>query len=318
MTRRAASWSIRRTHALLERLGAEAAPFFRFPKGRRDERAVGIVGRQGYRSVRWTINPGDGSAGAIAEQVRGELRPGAILSLDLWRRSHVRALPKILKALRGKLLKPRPIDALSDSRAIRWDREITPGWKGEIVTYIQDRLNAATYPAGAADGKFSTNTLHAVYAFEKVHGLELDGRLSPEEMELLALAEPPPPPRDQSGRYIDIDIARQVLFEVEDGKVVNTYPISSASGATYVSDGETRIASTPRGDFAIDRKIPGWRVSDLGELYYPSYFYGGYAIHGSYSVPTYPASHGCIRIPMHVAADFYARNATGTPVYVHD
>ncbi len=37
-------------------------------------------------------------------------------------------------------------------------------------------------------------------------------------------------------------------------------------------------------------------MSYLGELYNPYYFLGGYAIHGSPSVPNYPASHGCIRV----------------------
>ncbi len=33
-------------------------------------------------------------------------------------------------------------------------------------------------------------------------------------------------------------------------------------------------------------------------LYNPFYFRGGYAVHGSPSVPNYPASHGCIRVTM--------------------
>ena len=51
-------------------------------------------------------------------------------------------------------------------------------------------------------------------------------------------------------------------------------------------------------------------------MYYPSYFVGGYAIHGSPSVPRYPVSHGCIRIPMWAAIGFYQRNPIGTPVFV--
>jgi lipoprotein-anchoring transpeptidase ErfK/SrfK len=31
-------------------------------------------------------------------------------------------------------------------------------------------------------------------------------------------------------------------------------------------------------------------------MYKPYYFRGGYAIHGSPSVPGYPASHGCVRV----------------------
>ena len=37
-------------------------------------------------------------------------------------------------------------------------------------------------------------------------------------------------------------------------------------------------------------------------LYYPSYFLRGFAVHGYVDVPTYPASHGCVRIPIWVVA----------------
>ncbi|MEK7411268.1 MAG: L,D-transpeptidase, partial [Actinomycetota bacterium] len=51
------------------------------------------------------------------------------------------------------------------------------------------------------------------------------------------------------------------------------------------------------GKFKINRERPnGWWVGDLGQIYRPKYFSGGIAIHGSYSVPAYPASHGCVRI----------------------
>jgi lipoprotein-anchoring transpeptidase ErfK/SrfK len=51
-------------------------------------------------------------------------------------------------------------------------------------------------------------------------------------------------------------------------------------------------------------------------MYYPSYFSGGYAIHGSPSVPAGPVSHGCVRIPMSAAIGFFQRNPVGTPVTV--
>ncbi|MFP5299042.1 MAG: L,D-transpeptidase family protein, partial [Actinomycetota bacterium] len=60
------------------------------------------------------------------------------------------------------------------------------------------------------------------------------------------------------------------------------------------------------------------RVSRLGTLYDPSYFVGGYAFHGSPSVPTYPASHGCIRLPMYLSRPFFDRNPVGRYVFIHD
>ena len=78
------------------------------------------------------------------------------------------------------------------------------------------------------------------------------------------------------------------------------------------------VAHTPRGRFEILQKVEGWKISYLGAMYYPSYFYDGYAIHGSASVPSYPASHGCIRIPMQSAPAFFDRNPIGTAVFIHD
>ncbi len=39
-------------------------------------------------------------------------------------------------------------------------------------------------------------------------------------------------------------------------------------------------------------------------------------MHGYESVPTYPASHGCTRIPMHIAEYFHTLVHVGDPVYV--
>ena len=65
---------------------------------------------------------------------------------------------------------------------------------------------------------------------------------------------------------------------------------------------------------------PGWDESRLGRLYNPVYFNpeDGIAIHGFPEVPTEPASHGCVRIPMSAAEWFPATVPRGTPVYVID
>ncbi|MGA0205987.1 MAG: L,D-transpeptidase, partial [Ilumatobacteraceae bacterium] len=51
------------------------------------------------------------------------------------------------------------------------------------------------------------------------------------------------------------------------------------------------------GRFTVNRqRSEGWWEGDLGEIYRPKYFNGGIAIHGSRSIPSYPASHGCVRV----------------------
>jgi lipoprotein-anchoring transpeptidase ErfK/SrfK len=79
----------------------------------------------------------------------------------------------------------------------------------------------------------------------------------------------------------------------------------------------TRRAITPVGTFEIYRKVEGWRKSPLGLLYYPNYIEGGIAIHGNPSVPTRPASHGCIRIPMFAAQEFSEIATIGMEVFVY-
>jgi len=61
----------------------------------------------------------------------------------------------------------------------------------------------------------------------------------------------------------------------------------------------------------------GFDPSPLGTLYDPMYFRGSYAIHGNPSVPPYPASHGCVRVPMWLAPHLYATNPYGETVYVY-
>ena len=63
--------------------------------------------------------------------------------------------------------------------------------------------------------------------------------------------------------------------------------------------------------------MDGFDPSPLGTLYDPMYFTGGYAIHGNPSVPPYPASHGCVRVPMWIAPILYASNDYGETVYVY-
>ena len=49
-----------------------------------------------------------------------------------------------------------------------------------------------------------------------------------------------------------------------------------------------------------------------------NYFIRGYAIHGYAEVPTYAASHGCLRVPIPDAPAIYAWVRTGTPVDVYN
>lgn len=191
------------------------------------------------------------------------------------------------------------------------------GDHGPWVAELQIALNDAGFRAGEPDGYFGRSTLAAVYAFQKVHDLPRDGVFLRDHWGLLSepLVVPGDAPEDTR---VEVDLGRQVLYLIEEGAVAFVLPISSASGDAYRhSSGRVVRAKTPEGSYEFYKKVDGWRISYLGALYRPFYFSGGYAIHGSGSVPPYPASHGCIRVEMW-DMDFLAPQLElGMPVYVY-
>ncbi len=310
--------SIARAAEALNRVGVYPSPYLRAPRGDRDLRVLSVAGSMGFRSVRWTHRARGGDYERVQRAAVRKAKYGSIISLDIWRRSHRRALPGIIDGLRARGFKLGTIKRLENVHPIRWDTTLQPGSRGPQVVYLQKILKRITYPSGAADGVFGYATTQAVYAYEKVHKMARDAVVTPQQMTQIAIDRRPRAPKREYHNFIDIDISRQVLFEVRDDKVIHTLPVSTGNNEYYYVDGERRLARTPRGNFRIERKIKGKRVSDLGTLWWPSYFIGGYAIHGSDNVPTYPDSHGCVRIPRYVERAFWYRNPVGRPVFVHE
>jgi peptidoglycan hydrolase-like protein with peptidoglycan-binding domain len=185
-----------------------------------------------------------------------------------------------------------------------------------LVT-LQRRLAALGYDAGPADGKLGPRTRHAVMAFQKVHGLTRTGRPGPEVDTALADAtKPRAVVPDGAATRIEVDLRRQVLLYWRHGALARVLPVSTGSGKTYCVNGRCERAVTPTGRFRIERKVPGVDPGPLGQLYSPMYFHRGVAIHGYPAVPAYPASHGCVRIPMYATAALFQQLPIGTPVYV--
>ena len=185
------------------------------------------------------------------------------------------------------------------------------------VRALQERLAELGYDVGTPDGRWGARTTYSLMAFQKVEGLTRDGQDGPETQTALAKASPPGPmvPGGAPTR-IEIDVARQVLFHWVNGSLARILPVSTGNNERYCVDGECSVAVTPGGSFRVGRKAAGLEVAPLGELWWPMYFNGGIAIHGSPSVPAYPASHGCIRIPMYAAPTFYDQVPAGTRVHV--
>ena len=192
-----------------------------------------------------------------------------------------------------------------------------PGSKGPEVKALQEALAAQRYSVGGIDGVYAGMTTHAVMAFQKAHGMARTGRATPDVLDKIKTAGPLGPMLPGGGaNRVEIDLKRQILQLYKGGELVTVLSVSTGNNKKFCVDGQCDVAVTPGGSFRVTRKISGIRVSRLGKLWNPVYFNGGIAIHGSPSVPAYPASHGCVRIPIPVSEWFHSQVPTGTPVYV--
>jgi len=190
----------------------------------------------------------------------------------------------------------------------------------EEIKQAEKRLAELGYWAGPADGVWDGASRHALIAFQKVERARPTGKLTRAEYHALTRPDPNRPrPRQAGEPHLEVDIERQILFMVDaEGKVANILPISSGSGKRFHENGypETH-AVTPCGPLGVFSKLSGWKKSPLGEMHNPMYIVGGIAIHGSEDVPAYPASHGCIRIPMFASHRLPGMIPVGTPVLVY-
>ena len=185
------------------------------------------------------------------------------------------------------------------------------------MSELERQLDAQRYDVGKVDGVFDSTTGHAVMAFQKVHGLKRTSRATPDVLDLIGKVGPPGPLLASGGATrVEVDLKRQILMLYKGGSLFRTLNTSTGSGKRYCVDGDCATAVTPGGSYKVFFRRNGLRVSRLGKLWNPLYFNGGIAIHGAPSVPGYPASHGCVRIPMSSSNWFPSQVPNGTPVYV--
>lgn len=197
------------------------------------------------------------------------------------------------------------------------------GSRGEEVLTLQKRLTELRYEVGAIDGFYGQQTWQGVVAFQKHARLKRTGTYTLETQKALHAATLPEGLYPELGfPRIEIDLTRQVLLFFDEQGLNRVIAVSTGSNLKYCEISKKSgkqvcgVARTPRGKFRIQRRISGWRESDLGKLYNPLYFEGGYAIHGSPFVPAYNVSHGCVRISMDTSIWFYDTIKNGTPVIV--
>jgi hypothetical protein len=178
------------------------------------------------------------------------------------------------------------------------------GSHGIYVSLLEHRLVKLDYRLVRIDKRYDFRTADAVLAFRKVQRMRRIFSVNAATWRALADPRRPHPHSHKRGFHIEADQTRQVLYTVQDGAITNILHISSGKPSTPTHDGR----------FRVYRKIAGYSPH---RLYYPSYFDGNRALHGWTDVPTYPASHGCVRIPYWNARFIYRLGRIGTRVIVY-
>ncbi len=233
------------------------------------------------------------------------------------------------------------------------DRTLSKGDTGDDVRRMQQRLKDLAFDPGVQlDGVYGETTAQAVWAYKALivgerWDKDLSSKVTPAVWD--RMQDPlgwTPRKTGSTPRHLEILLPEQVAVLVSDGQVRLVTHISSGSGkhwclnrrpppkspndttATTVTTVTTATAAapeeycgdsiTPAGSYTFWAKRTGIFQGYYGDLYNPAFFNGGIAVHGFDSVPYYPDSHGCVRIPNHIANYFQSLVRTGDQVFVFD
>lgn len=244
-----------------------------------------IAGRKRF-AKRVALQPGAGGTGAIMLSYRPR-RPGTMI---------VTATHAASPAMSAFTARSRSVDVVP--------RAVTPRSGPASIRALQRRLRSLGYVTGSP-GSYDGRTARAVLAFRKVTGMARTTSASPAVMRRIARGAGRLRVRfPQHGRHIEADLSRQVIALIEGRRVRAIYPVSSGAPST----------PTVVGSFKVYSKTAG--TNSLG-MVHSAYFHRGYATHGYASVPTYPASHGCLRVPIPDAKRLFDWIRVGTPVDVY-
>ncbi len=185
-----------------------------------------------------------------------------------------------------------PLDARSEYVSVV-SSSIKRGAKGVAVRVIQSKLSRLKYVV-SGDGVFDDALGRALLAFRKVNRIGRVQKAGPSVGRLLARNRGSFRGKyRKAGRHIEVDISRQVMAFYEGrNKLTRIYHVSTGASGT----------PTIRGRYHFYMKTPGTNAKGMVDS---NYFIRGYAIHGFASVPTYPASHGCVRVPIPNAQSIY-------------
>ncbi len=178
------------------------------------------------------------------------------------------------------------------------------GARGVKVLLLQRGLRRLGF-AVPVTGSYDGGTSRAVLAFRKANGMGRNGYAGKRVFSLVMRGRGAFRVRyPAAGRHVEFDWSRQLLALIDRGRPRRVYHASSGKPST----------PTVFGTFRFYRKEPG---TNSHGMVHSNYFIGGYAIHGYRSVPSYAASHGCIRVPIPNAADIDRQISLGETIFVY-
>jgi L,D-transpeptidase catalytic domain len=172
------------------------------------------------------------------------------------------------------------------------DTHVGFGSSGPFVELMQNQLGNLHFFLGKT-GIYDSGMGLAIDAYHRLLGWGtsqlLDGRTIAELLDQRGAFTVRFP---SHGDHAEGDLTHQLLALIKGSKVYWIFPISSGKPST----------PTVLGDFQVYRRTPGYLPDGM---YFSSFFTGGYAIHGYNPAPDYPASHGCMRLPIQDAIAAY-------------
>jgi L,D-transpeptidase catalytic domain len=165
------------------------------------------------------------------------------------------------------------------------DTQVGFGSRGRFVELVQQRL-AALHFWIPQTGVYDQGTGLAVDAYHRMLRSGYSELLGPATIDDLLNGVGSFHVRfPNQGRHAEGDLSDQLLALIDGSKVSYIFPISSGKPST----------PTILGTFRVYSRVPGYLPDGM---YYSDFFIRGYAIHGYNPAPDYPASHGCMRLPI--------------------
>jgi hypothetical protein len=203
---------------------------------------------------------------------------------------------------------------LPASGSLRGDTTVRKSWRvsfpslhqgqcGRVVKGFKRAMAKMGYVSGGGSC-FNGRTAREVLAYRKVNGMARTEHAGKGVVENVFggrggyhVKHP------GAGEHAEVSLAKQVLVLSKGERPFAIYPVSTGKPST----------PTITGEYSFYRREPGYNSEGM---YYSFYWHNGYAVHGYAEVPTYAASHGCVRTYIADQPRIYDQLHYGEPIFV--